>query len=152
MSAPTPARPPDWRQISELLEDAGLPTSDLEPEHVARFHIVRQRGEIVGCVAVEPYGEWGLLRSLAVAREARGQGLGGLLVDAAVDRARRDGIAHLVLLTETAEPFFSSRGWEPVERSALSEAVRQSSEFCGSCCARAACLAREVEGKPMRPG
>ena len=148
---PEPARASDWREISALLESSRLPTSDLEPKHVARFHVVRQRGEVIGCVGVERYGEWGLLRSLAVRREARGRGLGAALVEAAAEAARRDGLAHLVLLTETAEPFFRSLGWEPVSRDALPEAVRQSSEFCGTCCAGAACLARDVEGKAVRP-
>ena len=141
---PEPARASDWRQIVALLHAAGLPTSDLAPEHAARFLIVRQPGGVAGCVAVEDYGEWGLLRSLAVARDARGQGLGGRLAEAALEGARRDGMAHLALLTNTAEAFFLARGWQRVPREAVPEAVRQSTEFCGSCCASAVCLTREV--------
>lgn len=162
-----PAASGDWPTIVALVSASGLPTSDLAPTHVGRFLVARAApeasgeiasgeiasGEIVGCAAVEPYGDHGLLRSVAVAPEARGQGLGGALVDAAVARAADLGIARLVLLTDTAEAFFRARGWTSVEREALPLAVRQSSEFSGSCCACAASLWRPVPtDEPTRQG
>ena len=150
MTALAPAALDDWPAITALLEASGLPTSDLSPEAVPRFLVVREGARVAGCVAVEPYGEIGLLRSLAVSQEAQGRGLGGALVDAALGRARALRLGRLVLLTDTAEGFFRARGWTPVAREALPLAVRRSSEFSGSCCACAASLWRAVPAEAGR--
>ncbi|MEL6614493.1 MAG: arsenic resistance N-acetyltransferase ArsN2 [Bacteroidota bacterium] len=143
-----PAASGDWPAIVALVSASGLPTSDLTEAHVAHFLVApAASGAVRGCAAVEPYGDHCLLRSVAVAPEARDQGLGGALVDVAVARAADLGIATLVLLTDTAEVFFRARGWAPVERSDLPLAVRQSSEFSGSCCACAASLWRPVPSR-----
>lgn len=55
------------------------------------------------------------LRGMAVDPERQGHGLGSLLLDAVVDRARRDG--HRVLWAngrDTALDFYTRRGWEVV--------------------------------------
>jgi len=74
--------PADTPSVLELLTAAGLPTADLTSAD-------------------------GLLRSLAIAGEYRHRGLGRELVARLERDARADGIAQLVLLTETAESFFS---------------------------------------------
>ncbi|MEM6327716.1 MAG: arsenic resistance N-acetyltransferase ArsN2 [Bacteroidota bacterium] len=146
------ARSADWPAILGLLTASGLPTSDLAPEHVECFRVATEAERVVGCVAVEPYGSWGLLRSLAVAPEARGCGLGGALERAALDHARGTGLSTLVLLTDTAERFFLSRGWAPLAREAVPETVRRSGQFSGGCPSCAACLMRTVgEGSLASP-
>ena len=147
-------RPPtaaEWPAVVALVERAGLPTSDLAPSHAPRFLIAARDGRLIGCVAVERYGAWGLLRSLAVAVGERGRGTGGALLEAAEARAHTDGLTHLALLTTTAAGFFRSRGWLPRDRGDLPEAVRQSSEVAGICPASAVCLGRRLEGKPASP-
>lgn len=147
-------RPPstaEWPAVVALVESAGLPTSDLAPSHAPRFLLAMRGGRPIGCVAVERYGPWGLLRSLAVAVGERGRGTGATLLEAAEARARADGLTHLALLTTTAEGFFRDRGWHPLDRSDLPDAVRQSSEVAGVCPASAACLGRRLEGKPASP-
>ena len=99
----------------------------------AAVFVAREGGAVVGTVAVETYGADGLLRSLAVAPGARGRGVGARLVEAAEAHARSAGLASLSLLTTTAAPFFSSRGYREVGRSDVPEAVRASSEFRGVC-------------------
>lgn len=149
---PRPATPTDWPSILALLTEAGLPTSDLAPGHVSHFLVVPEAGGVTGCVAVEPYGTWGLLRSLAVSPDSRERGLGSELVEAAVEHARLGRLTDLVLLTTTAEAFFRDRGWVPVAREGVPEAVRESSEFTGICPSSAACLALRVgEGHPAYP-
>lgn len=95
-------------------------------------------------MAVEPYGGAGLLRSLAVAPEARGRGLGVRLVDAAEARARADGLGALYLLTTTAAPFFEARGYALVDRTEVPEPVRQSAEFASVCPSTAASLGKRL--------
>jgi amino-acid N-acetyltransferase len=147
-SPPTllPAAPQDFDDVTALLAASGLPYEDLTPAHLAHFHTVRQDGRLLGVVGLEAYGESGLLRSLAVREEARGEGLGDRLV-AALERAAVEvGLSTLYLLTTTAAPFFASRGYTTVDRSAVPEAIRQSAEFASICPASAACMV-----KPLAP-
>lgn len=137
-----PATSADWPAVEALLRASRLPTDDLEADHAGRFLVARDGGALVGCGAVEPYGTWGLLRSLAVAERARGRGLGGRLVVGLEARARDGGLERLVLLTTTAAPFFEARGYAPLDRSDVPSAVRASAEFAGLCPASAACLGK----------
>ena len=139
-----PARPADWPAILDLLREAALPVADLQPEHVERFLVAREAGAVAACVAVEPYGEAGLLRSLAVTPEHRGRGLGGRLAEAAEGHARDRGLEALYLLTATAAPFFEAHGWARTDRADVPKAVRQSGEFRGVCPASAACLGKRL--------
>jgi amino-acid N-acetyltransferase len=142
MTAPEPPSAADWRRVLDLLRGAGLPTADLDGAHRDRFLVVRDGGDVVGCVAVEPYGAAGLLRSLAVAADARGRGLGARLVEAAEAKARTDGLRTLHLLTTTAASFFEARGYAFVDRGDVPDAVRQSAEFKGVCPSSAVCMGK----------
>ena len=77
-----PPKRSDWRDLAALLTSTGLPTSGLE-HHLATTLIARDGGGIVGSVALEVYGADALLRSLAVSRERRNEGLGRRLTAAA---------------------------------------------------------------------
>jgi ribosomal protein S18 acetylase RimI-like enzyme len=66
-------------------------------------------GAILGTVMLQPSspgGEVGAgpdeaeVRALAVVPGEQGRGTGGALLRAAIERAKRDGVAHLVLLTQ----------------------------------------------------
>jgi amino-acid N-acetyltransferase len=96
-----PARADDLPAIVSLLEHSGLPHAEIE-RHLGAAVVARDGTRLVGSAAVELYGPAGLLRSVAVAAEQRGQGLGRRLTNAALELARRRGVRHLYLLTETA--------------------------------------------------
>jgi len=66
--------------LRAALSAAGLPL-DGAAEHLADFIIAERDRTIVGCAAVERYGDAGLLRSVAVAESERGHGLGAALVE-----------------------------------------------------------------------
>lgn len=138
--------PRDLDEVLALLRSAGLPTDDLGPASLADFRIVERGGRVVGAVAVETHGKVGLLRSLAVAAEARGVGLGGRLVEVAEALGRERGLGALYLLTTTAAPFFAARGYARADRAAVPEAVRASTEFASVCPASASCWV-----KPLGP-
>ena len=71
-----PGTAADVPQIISLLERVKLETSGI-PEELSELWVLKEAGgEVVGCVALEIYGETGLLRSLAVAPSRRGEGLG----------------------------------------------------------------------------
>jgi len=137
------AHPADLPSVLGLLERSGLPIAGIA-QHLETTVVVRDGTRLVGCAAIEPYGTAGLLRSVAVDPDRRGQGLGTTLTDAALALARRRGIRTLYLLTETAVPFFSRFGFAVVPRTAVDPAVQQSVEFTIACPASAVVMVREL--------
>ncbi len=129
----TPGDVGDLDAICRLLAASGLPTQDLSAEAAPAFLVVRRGTGIVGCVAVERCGEFGLLRSLAVAVSERGKGLGDRLAAEAEQLARQVGIARLYLLTMTATAFFEHRGYRLTDRAEAPEAIARSTQFSGLC-------------------
>lgn len=127
-----PARADDLPAIVSLLERGRLPLAGIE-RHVDTAVVARDGAQVVGCAAVELYDTAGLLRSVAVDPDARGQGLGRRLTDAALALARARGARTAYLLTETAAEFFPRFGFRPIPRHQVAPAVRQSVEFTGAC-------------------
>ncbi len=115
-----------------LLEQAGLPLEGFR-EHVAETLVAETDRAVVGCVAVELYGTVGLLRSLAVSPERRGEGLGERLTSEAIALARAKGIEDLYLLTLTADRFFPRFGFRVEQRQAAPKALGASREFQSAC-------------------
>ncbi len=148
MPSPTfhPATAADLGAVRDLLRDAGLPFSDLE-EGRQELIVARQGARRVGSVGVEVHGRDGLLRSLAVAPDLRGNGLGGSLHWRALALAAARGVRTLYLLTTTAERFFAARGFDRVSREAVPDALRATAEFASLCPASAVCMRRELAGE-----
>lgn len=141
--------PPDLPPVLALLRRSHLPTRDLADARAEDFRVIERAGEVVGCVAVEMHGPHGLLRSLAVAPEARGQGLGARLVGAAEALARDRALSSLVLLTTTAASFFERLGYTRMERDEAPEAIQHSSEFTSTCPASATLMGKTLS--PVTP-
>jgi N-acetylglutamate synthase-like GNAT family acetyltransferase len=79
---------------------------------------------------MELYDEAGLLRALATAPERRGEGLGWMLADAALGRARGRGCRRVYLVTENASDFFAEKfGFRAVQLSMVDAAVAESTQF-----------------------
>jgi amino-acid N-acetyltransferase len=136
--------PADLPAIRALLDEARLSHRDLEINPAARFWILREGDRVIGTVGLETYGGSGLLRSLVVAPEARRSGLGGRLVDELEIAARSSGLDRLLLLTETAERFFSRRGYTVIDRANAPDEVRGSAEFRSLCPASATCMSKSL--------
>ena len=137
------ASPEDWPAIEALLQESGLPVTGAR-DHLDDF-IVAGPDQVLGCVGLERYGSTGLLRSLAVSPDQRGNGLGRALVDACLSHARASGITTLVLLTQTAESLFARMGFRRVERTEVPETVKASAEFRGACPASAVAMLRRLD-------
>lgn len=136
--------PADLAAISMLLNAAGLPTADLACAHEFQSWVLEEERSIVGVVGLERFGRDALLRSLAVAPEHRKRGLGHELVARLEHDAQIDGIQQLVLLTETAQPFFGRLGYTVTDRSQVSPDVRQSAEFRSVCPVSAICMSKAL--------
>ncbi|MBT2333208.1 GNAT family N-acetyltransferase [Variovorax paradoxus] len=134
----------DFAQVRALLLTCELPESDLSPSHMNNFLVLRSGDGLVGCVGLERAGNAGLLRSLAVAPESRGTGLGEALLRAIESRAVTEGIQRLFLLTTTAPDFFAARGYLPCPRSDAPDTIRSTTEFASICPASATCMARPL--------
>src|ERR1700760_4884596 len=104
----------DLAAIKALLSECVLPTADLDNVTAVRFWIAEENSTLVGTIGLEPFGAAGLLRSLAIAPAYRGRGIGVALVHQLEREARARGVQFLVLLTETARPFFSRLGYHVV--------------------------------------
>lgn len=130
-------------QVHALLQESGLPVNDLESAAID-FLVIHDGGQITGVIGVEKYGETGLLRSLAVKPTAMGRGMGSLLVRAIERHACAMGIGQLVLLTETAAPFFSRHGFRLIGRNAVPALLRKSDQFRTLCPSSASCMRKKL--------
>lgn len=137
------AEPADMSVVRRLLSDGGLPHEDIAAE-LPHFVLAESEGDVVGCVGLEPLGECGLLRSLAVAPSSQGRGIGETLCARVVEHARQLGLADLYLLTTSAEKFFQKRGYTRIERSSAPPAIRSTSEFRSCCPSTAVCMAKRI--------
>jgi amino-acid N-acetyltransferase len=110
--------------IKPFVEDRKLlpRTYDELSEFLGNFFVAEMDGRIVGCAALEIYS-WKLaeVRSLAVAPDAQGMGIGKRLVEACVERARERRILEVMAIT-SSDGFFMSCGFDytlPGEKKAL---------------------------------
>ena len=135
------AQSSDRRAIRALLKKADLPFEDVQTGRQT-FLVAVCEGRIVGTAGLEAYGESGLLRSLAVAEESRGRGLGSELVENMTEEARKTGVRELYLLTMTAAPFFTRRGFEKIDRSKAPAPLQGTTEFASLCPVSSVCMRR----------
>lgn len=140
-----PASSPDLDSLYALLLAANLPTDGLA-EHLHTALVARDSGGIVGCVALELYGDLALLRSLTVTARRRGQGMGRRLTGEALALAGRHQVTAVYLLTTTAPDFFSGNfGFQPIARVEVPASVQQSIEFVSACPQTAQVLVKKME-------
>jgi len=138
------ARDEDVEAIVELLKTNNLPISDLNTGQ--RIFLVALSDEkTIGCVAVEIYGDAGLLRSLAVNKNFRGKSIGQKLVTESEVWSRNNGLKSLYLLTTTAANFFQKIGWCNTDRASVPKSIAFSSEFASVCPSSAVCLIKKMD-------
>ena len=135
------ARRSDFEEVLGLLRAQKLPVDDLE-SHLDTTLVARRDGAIVGSVAVEVYADGGLLRSVAVASDVQGLGVGRKLTEAAFSLAEARGLPALYLLTTTAETYFPKFGFERITRAEVPASVQASVEFTSACPSSAVVMRR----------
>lgn len=143
------ARPDELEAVLALVREAALPENGLL-ESFGSFLVATRAGRVVGCSGLERHGEYGLLRSVVVARGERGGGLGRRLVEAAFARAGEQRLKCVYLLTTTARDFFTRSGFAVASRDAAPESIRVSWAFVAGCPSTATFMARDVP--TARPG
>jgi amino-acid N-acetyltransferase len=141
---PEQARPHDVADGLALLRRAELADKDVA-ERWGHYFVVREDdGRVVGVAGLEVHGEDGLLRSLAVEHDYRGQGLGARLVEAVLERAARLGLGALYLLTTDAQGYFARLGFVECPREGAPPAIGASWEFASGCPSTAVFMKRAV--------
>ena len=145
MSIIRDARPTDLSGAESLLAEASLPLDGFR-DHLGDALVAVHDGRIVGCVALEVYGDVALLRSLVVAPGQRGQRLGERLAAGAVDRAKGRGVRDLYLLTQTAAKFFPRFGFSVEDRSSAPKVLGRSEEFQSACPSSAVMMHLRIPG------
>ena len=133
-------RADDLPALKALLDNSGLPSSDLREAHLDNFIILGQAGRVAGSIGIEQFGEDALLRSLAVDTMMRGEGFGKRLLELMEMRAADNGVRQLYLLTTSADNFFEHQGYERIERASVPDAIRNTAQFAGICPSSAVCL------------
>ncbi len=123
------ARVPDARQICDLVNEYAEQGLMLHRSLESIYHSLRDfivadiDGNIVGCVSVDIFwDDLAEIRSLAVAADQNGRGVGGKLIDAAIKSADKIEIRRLFALTYEKD-FFTRRGFEVIERNSLPDKV-----------------------------
>jgi amino-acid N-acetyltransferase len=122
----------DAEDLEALLRLIGLPVDGLL-DHLGTAIVARRSGRIVGSAALEIYADGALLRSVAVAPDLQGGGVGARLTRAALQLARERGVEAVYLLTTTAEMYFPRFGFEKIGRDETPAGVRTSVEFRSAC-------------------
>ena len=127
-----PAVPNDCPAILRLVERNGLTVEGL-PKHLETAIVARVGGDLVGCAALELYPDGALLRSVAVDAQVRNNRVGHRLTQVALHFAARRDSPCVILLTLTAENFFSRFGFTRIQRTDVPRGVRESAEFRYAC-------------------
>ena len=139
-----PARPFDLPGALDLLGRSELTEQDVAARWGHYFVVREDDGRVVGVAGLEIHGDDGLLRSVAVDEDYRGQGLAASLVEAALERAKKVSLRSVYLLTTTARDYFARHEFADCPRDEAPALIRESWEFRSGCPSTAAFMKRTV--------
>ena len=126
-----PARTADIKSIRAIIDTYVLGRRVLAKETVTLYETVQEfivaefEGEIVGCGALHVLWEdLAEVRTVAVSEKMRGKGVGNVIIENIVDRARAVGVKRIFCLTFETH-FFSRNGFEVIEGTPVEPEVYQ---------------------------
>jgi amino-acid N-acetyltransferase len=134
------------------LIDLNVPSGELLPRsrefvllHADHFLVAEHAGRVIGCVHLDEYApSLAEVRSLAVAPEAQGMGVGVALVDGLERLARKRGYTTLFAVSNSGE-FFRRRGYDERHIPELDRERSSVSRYKGV-------HAKDLEAKSTRSG
>lgn len=135
---------PYRRAMVNLLKAENLPADDL-PVDLDNFFVVLDHDKVIGSAGLEIYGNYGLLRSLAVHKSFRNNGIGDGLLAKVESIAKEKNLSGVYLLTETAPGYFNRKGYQQIDRANIPAEVQRSSEFSHVCPASAIAMKKELK-------
>lgn len=122
----------DLNEISQLLQNSGLPYADIAESHV-KFIVANQKERIIGCIGIEKYNSHGLLRSFAVESSLQKQGLGAMLYTKMLQYSTEHGIESIHFLTNTAREYFIKKNFTVQSRNNAPYVILNTTEFRSLC-------------------
>jgi amino-acid N-acetyltransferase len=123
----------ELRELKDFLKSNKLPSDDVKLEGNQFVTYREGSGKILGSGGLEFYGNYCLLRSVAVALEFRKQGHGETITMDLINLAKEKSARGIYLLTETAQPFFEKLGFRNKSRDNAPIEIKTSSEFSSVC-------------------
>jgi N-acetylglutamate synthase-like GNAT family acetyltransferase len=138
-----PLRSDEIEAFRLALVEAGLPADDIAATGVQPFRFERDLKR-VGYGALEVYGSAVLLRSIVVATDARGEGVGRAITEWLLAHAGALGAGRAFLFTTNARAYFEGIGFEVVDRSTAPQSILMTRQAIGLCPASAVLLTRTV--------
>lgn len=128
-----------------LLNEASLSVSDL-PQKLEHFYLAKKEEDVIGSIGLEIFGSTGFLRSMVVKKGMQGEGIGKVLLNKLISKVSSSGIGvkEIYLITENAEAFFRSAGFETVSRETVPEIIKDIPQFKSICPTSAAVMKRMV--------
>ena len=129
--------------VKNILKEAGLPFEDID-QHSETFLTAKVGNEIVGAVGLEIWNDNGLLRSLVVKKNFRNYGFGNELYAASIDLAKQNNLKQVVLLTTTAEQFFSKKGFTKVTGNNIPSFVKATKEYIIYCPSSSVIMMKQI--------
>jgi len=114
----------DVEALAALIAEANLPPLFIE-EYVEGFAVAEQDGRIIAAGGLEVYGKAGaFIRSVAVAPEGRGLGLGREIAELLCEDAHASGVHDIYLFTQDAWFFWQHLGFVDIPMDAWPPATR----------------------------
>ncbi len=119
----------DMPAIQALCSSYGLAPTEFDD--TTETLILREpEGDVVGCCSLKVAGTQALLFNLAVERSRRGEGLGWILADGTIRRARNVGVRAIYLATSDAADFFANHvGFVPAAIDEVDPQLQASPHF-----------------------
>ena len=130
-------------EVINLLKSQNLPSEDL-PDVLTDFYAAVNAEKLIGLIGMERYGNFGLLRSMVVHPDYRNKGVAETLVIHLEKEAKATGITDMYLLTETADKYFTRKGYSTITRESVPDELKQSSEFSHVCPASAVVMKKKL--------
>jgi len=116
-----PARTSDIKSIHKLIVDFASGGRMLQKETVTLYESVQEfmvaveDGQVVGCGALHVLWEdLAEVRSVAITESLRGNGIGNLIMERIIERARELGLSRIFCLTFETK-FFGRHGFEEIQ-------------------------------------
>ena len=138
-----PARNSQLPQVSALLASQQLPVNDFDPS-LKGFWLASHNNSLVATAALEVYGHYGLLRSVATDPAYRNRGAAAALTAQLLEEARLQGLSAVYLVTTSAKDYFAGKGFREADRATLPEAILQSGQLQSVCPASATVMVKEI--------
>lgn len=140
----TPCEIEDLAGVISLLRQNDLPASDLISSQVRLLVAKSQEDQVLGCIGLEVYDQDGFLRSMAVDKDHRNQGIAKSLMDALIIQSKSLNIHTMHLLTTSAANYFEKQGYAITVRDKAPDRIKANARFTTLCSSTARYMVKAI--------